>query len=100
MQISIPTLQEAFKVLLPIAYEWTNIGIILGIPHGQVEVIQQENRRVNDCLRKMLNKWLSQTSPQPSWKDLAEAVELLGDHIKAKEIKDTYLFQVQNILFQ
>lgn len=91
-QISVPTLQETFKVLLSIAHQWKSIAIILGIPHDEVKVVERENRDVvNDCLCAMLNKWLKQTNPKPCWKDLADAVEHLGDQAKAKEIRDTHL---------
>lgn len=88
--LAVPQLRDACKFLLPIASEWKTIAVLLGISQDQVEVIRQENTRVNPCLCAMLSTWLKQIDPNPSWNSLAEAVECLGNQTVAKEIRDKY----------
>ena len=37
--------------------------------------------RCRDCVREMVRKWLKQVNPEPSWKNLAEAVEIVDPSI-------------------
>ena len=88
---STPSLQEAFKILIPVASQWQSMAVLLGVPSNLVDVIRDENSRVNDRLSSMLGRWLNQTDPAPSWNALAEAVTALGNQAKAKEIRDKYI---------
>ena len=84
-----PTLKEAFQLLFPLAHEWHNIGVLLGIPDGDLNAINADNAAVRSCLREMLRKWLSCVDSRPTWSSLAEAVEPF-DPRKVKEIHQKY----------
>ena len=84
-----PTLKEAFQLLFPLAHEWHNIGVLLGIPDGDLNAINADNAAVRSCLREMLRKWLSCVDPRPTWSSLAEVVEPF-DPRKVEEIHQKY----------
>ena len=77
-----PALHMCFKLSLDIAYEWQNIGVFLDVPDPSLKRIEADYRRSNDCLREMLREWLKQ--PNPTWKQLAEAVKRFNPNIAEK----------------
>ena len=78
--------------LIPLASDWKNIGIILELEHSELNTIQADYpNQSRNCLREMLNIWLKQSHPEPTWQAIAEAVDLLDDKQKAKEIRDFFL---------
>ena len=72
-----PQLAKAFKMLIPIAKEWQNNGILLGLKHQDLNSIDADGECDINHLREMLILWLSCVDRSPSWGALAEAVELL-----------------------
>lgn len=55
--------------------KWYNIGLALKLTPGTLDAIQTTNHRVvDDCLRAMLKKWLSEPELNPSWSGLATAL--------------------------
>ena len=67
----------ALRQLFPVASSWKTIGAFLGIEMHVLDKIKSDEEGVQDCLGKMLSTWLESTS-QPSWTDLADAVELIS----------------------
>ena len=45
---------------------WRFIGIELGINEGTLDAIDEDNRKVEDCLREMITRWLRRCKPKPS----------------------------------
>ena len=81
-----PTLRNVFKDILPLAHDWKNIGVLLGIKEHILTNIKEDEASVRDRLRVMISEWLKQVDPPPTWAALADAVELL-DESKAQEIR-------------
>jgi hypothetical protein len=81
-----PQLAKAFKLLIPIAEEWQNIGTLLELEDNTLTSIAADGKLKKDIdrLREMLKLWLSQEEPVPSWEALAEAVEPFSDDVVAK----------------
>ena len=76
------------KFLLPIAADWQNIGVFLQLPDSDLKQIESDySGRCRDCVREMIRKWLKQVNPEPSWKRLAEAVEIIDSAIAEKIVK-------------
>ena len=48
--------------------------------------IKSDEEGVHDCLQEMLSEWLKRIDPPPSWKDIADAVEMV-DSVKSEEIR-------------
>ena len=81
-------LAKSFKMLIPIAKEWQNIGTLLELSQEELDSIS--SRCVGDInqLREMLRLWLSHIdNPSSLWKTLAEAVEPFNSQIAAKIVK-------------
>ena len=82
-------LAKSFKMLIPIAKEWQNIGTLLELSQEELDSIS--TRCVGDInqLREMLRLWLSHIdNPSSLWKTLAEAVEPFNTQIAAKIVKE------------
>ena len=76
------------KFLLPIAADWQNIGVFLQISDSDLKQIESDySGRCRDCVREMIRKWLKQVNPAPSWKNLAEAVEIIDPGIAERILK-------------
>ena len=91
----IPTHSKAYKLLLPVATEWVNIGTMLEIQEHVLENIKREQKKDKGCLRVMLSKWLKQAKPYPTWSSLADAVSACddGDEIVDKINKESMGFK-------
>ena len=54
--------------------KWYNLGLELGIHHGELDVIKEnEYNRVDQCFKGMLILWLKTLTP--SWEDLVKALK-------------------------
>ncbi|XP_064388557.1 uncharacterized protein LOC135336617 [Halichondria panicea] len=80
--------------------EWRCLGEQLGVTMGKLEAIQHNHHHVSGaCLTAMLEHWLTQTDPPPSWSALIEALRspTLGLWDIANEI-ETYNRQVHEYM--
>ena len=75
-----PSLSESFKVLLPLADQWENIGILLGISDRALANVSKKNS--TNSLREMLRLWFQDN--QPTWGMLADAVQSFDEETEAK----------------
>ena len=83
-----PSTTVCLKFLFPIAADWQNLGVFLKISDSDLQQIESDySGRCRDCIREVVRKWLKQVNPSPSWKDLAEAVELIDPSIAEKITK-------------
>ena len=79
-----PQLAKAFKMLIPIAKEWQNIGILLELSDQDLKSIDADGDSDINHLREMLRLWLSHNDPSPSWGALAEATEPFNTQVADK----------------
>ena len=73
--------------------KWKNIGIQLEVDIGTLNAIEKRCRGdPDDCLPEMLDYWLKQVTPPPSWSSLAEALESepIGEDHLAEHIREKY----------
>ena len=76
------------KFLYPIAADWQNIGVFLNLPDSDLIQIESDYPgKCRDCVREMIRKWLKQVNPAPSWKNLAEAVEIVDPSIAERIVR-------------
>ena len=62
-------------MLYPARAKWKSIGIELDIDIGTLKVIEKRcNSDPDECLPEMLDHWLKQVDPPPSWEALAKAL--------------------------
>ena len=83
-------LKTCFKLLLEIAPEWQNVGVLLGVEYPRLAQIKSDNSTSTDCLREMLWVWLNQVDPSPTWKTLVDAVGYRSPQL-ANKIRCTVL---------
>ena len=56
--------------------KWFNIGLKLGISAGTLNAIKKNNNQdPDDCLTVMLEYWLNNGKPKPSWVELVRALK-------------------------
>ena len=56
--------------------KWFNIGLKLGISAGTLNAIKKNNNQdPDDCLTAMLEHWLNNGKPKPSWAELIKALK-------------------------
>ena len=78
------SLKSALMLLLPLASKWQTIGTLLDIDQGKLRSIKHNEQEADDRLREMLDTWLRQTDPLPSWGTLAEVVKPFDPSIAEK----------------
>ena len=71
------------------ADKWENLGIFLAIDPGELNTIKANDADCHNCLREMLKVWLKK--PEPSWSNIIDALNDLGDEQLAKELKQKYI---------
>ena len=85
-------MKHLIKELRPKAANWEDMGIQLDIDDGELQTIKSNNASDNSaCLREMLRRWLTQTSPAPSWSAIVDAVECIGDQQLASRMRIKYV---------
>ena len=78
-----PTLKELSNALDPVA-DWYSLGVKLGLEDHELRTIEQ-NYRGDRCKLEMLSRWL-RSAKLPTWKAVADAVQLMGEHKAALKI--------------
>ena len=75
-----------------VADKWKMIGRYLEIPSGKLAGITEKYPHdPHSCLVEMLEIWLEQVHPLPTWTAIIEAVEFLGESLLGKELRDKYI---------
>ena len=84
-------------VLLEVATRWYDLGLELFDAKYEkyLEIIDEDNRSVESCCRKMFSKWLE--SKQASWDQLINALKTIEMDILASKVESLLL---QGILVQ
>ena len=74
-----------------VADKWRTIGLYLEIPKGKLAGIAEKCRDdLYSCLVEVLETWLEQLHPPPTWTAIIEAVEFLGEEQLGKELREKY----------
>ena len=87
-----PELKDLTGALNKVASEWKRLGVNLEIPDGTLNNIAADySHKSQDCLLEMLKEWLKQqVDPPPSWGNIIDAVERLGDMQLGRELRQQY----------
>ena len=82
----LPELME--RVCVDAGVKWHAMGLQLGIPNGQLQMIESDCRgRVQECCREMFNTWLS-TNYDATWRKLIQVLctAAVGKNVLAKQL--------------
>ena len=82
-----PTLKELSNALDSVV-DWFTLGVKLELEDHELRTIEQ-NYRGDRCKLEMLSRWLRSGKP-PTWKALADALHLMGEHAVASKIQAKY----------
>ena len=74
MHVAFPSLKEILDLTWNYRARWRFIGIELGIDEGTLDAINENNRKVEDCLREMMTLWL-RDKPKPSRRAITTALQ-------------------------
>ena len=90
--IAIEDLKEV-KAALGYFPEWKNLGLNLELHPNLLEVILEDKHNVNDRLEEVLRNWLSKNykdkEKDPTWSQLASAVETINGAL-SEQIKQQH----------
>ena len=65
--------RDLLNSLLPKAAKWNSIGIQLGLSTDELDTIRANCIDVEECLRKVLQKWHDKTL-NPTWREVITAL--------------------------
>ena len=68
-------LRKVQRVAWEARAQWYNIGLELEVDPGTLDVIEGNNKDINNCFRAMLMTWLKMVQPKPTLAALAEALQ-------------------------
>ena len=88
--LTINDLVVVYEAVCPARARWDKIGAQLQIDDGTLECMERENKECEDCLRLMLEEWLSQIEPVPCWEAIVGAVFYVGKEQLANSIRGEY----------
>ena len=75
-ELSIDDLCDVLKTVWEARVKWYFIGLELGISPGTLKAIKKNNNQDPDeCLTAMLEYWLNNGKPKPSWAAVAKALK-------------------------
>ena len=64
----------------------------LNIEEGVLDIIKRDYPQDSRmCFYKMMQEWLKQDDPPPTWSAIIEAIEILGHESLARNLKDKYI---------
>ena len=87
---------DVLEAIFTVKHKWYYIGLKLRIPHHTLDDIETNKANTTDCLTEMLKRWLSSTSPPPTWSGIIQALSSVsvGEKRLAEGIKKKYWHQV------
>ena len=87
-----PKLKDLLSELLTkVASKWMNIGILLDIEQGKLKTVKADHGSDSEsCLREMLQIWLNQVEPSPTWSAMAKAIKSVGNPELASDLRTKY----------
>ena len=88
--LTINDLQVVCEAMCPVRADWDKIGAQLQIDNVTLKCLERENKECEDCLRLMLEEWLSQIEPVPCWEAIVGAVFHVGEEQLANSIRSEY----------
>ncbi len=84
---------DVLSDLEPAKAHWYNLGVGLKVRKGDLEAIKMDSRSSLDGLREMLEIWLDQVSPRPTWQTVIRVLRspVVGkQNTLASELEEKY----------
>ena len=84
------TLKTVFNALHSVSHKWLSIGVELGIPLSQLNIIKIDRLGVEERMHSVLDYWMNNAAdPLPSWEVLVDALRAptVGESRLADELE-------------
>ena len=86
-----PKLKDLVDALYhQVADKWKILGVLLDIPKGTLASIEASFLDPRKCLLEMLETWLKQVHPPPTWAAIIDSVNFLGEKQLGNELRRKY----------
>ena len=80
---------NAYKAVIQCS-DWHELGILLNVDYKTLEEISASKReKPSACKSAMLDAWLKGNA-NASWKQLADALKVMGDHRTSQAVENEY----------
>ena len=76
--------------------KWYPLGMAIGIPTEFLDNLK--GYPDHECMVEMLDYWFRHHPDQPTWKEIADAIEDIHDYLLAKSIKGVYDLPSKHII--
>ena len=87
-----PELKDLLDALYhQVADKWKILGVLLEIPKGTLASIEASYLDPRKCLLEMLETWLNQVHPPPTWAAIIDSVDFLGEKQLGNKLRHKYL---------
>ena len=73
--LNVSNMREVLDEMWNYHARWRSIGVELGIDTVMLNAIEADYRKVEDCLREMINVWLKRISPRPTRSAMKAALQ-------------------------
>lgn len=79
-------------VLCDIADRWEEVARFLNVRPGSIAVVRSQNTDARNKLFEIMKRWLNETHPQPTVKDLVDALRrpFISEHRIADAIEKKF----------
>ena len=75
-RLTLEDMGTVLTVLWDARPKWYYIGIQLGVKVPDLDVIKEKNlKNADECITELLNKWLRQANPPPTWNSIVKALQ-------------------------
>ena len=95
---TVPSATPELKDLLDalqhkVAHKWKRLGVFLKISTGRLDNIEADHHNTQDCLQEMLQVWLKQVHPPPTWASIINALDSdsLEEQRLAGELREKWI---------
>ena len=86
-----PELKDLVDALYhQVADKWKILGVLLEIPKGTLASIEASSLGPRECLIEMLDTWLKQVHPPPTWAMIIDSVDFLGEKQLGNKLRQKY----------
>ena len=79
--------RDMYTSLLPKAAKWNSLGILLCLSPDELDIIKANSENVEECLRKVLQKWYQAQNPTTAWQEITHALRDMGEKALAKKLE-------------
>ena len=92
LDMSLPELSDVVEKLHEVREKWYSIGIQLKVPASTLKAIESNTKNVDRALCDMIDVWLKQIEPKPTWAGIVKALRCrsVDESLLAKKLESEF----------